>query len=31
MHINAEFNPEYLGRPLWTPNHKSNKIYIFDI
>ena len=21
----------YLGRPPWTPNHKSNKIYIFDI
>ena len=26
MRINVEFNPEYLGRPPWTPNHKSNKI-----
>ena len=31
MCINVEFNPEYLGRPPWTSNHKSNKIYIFDI
>ena len=21
----------YLGRPPWTSNYKSNKIYIFDI
>ena len=20
----------YLGRPPWTSNHKSNKIYIFE-
>ena len=31
MCINAEFNLEYLGRPPWTSNYKSNKIYIFYI
>ena len=31
MHINVEFILKYLGRPPWTSNYKSNKIYIFDI
>ena len=31
MCINVEFNLRYLGRTPWTSNHKSNKIYIFDI
>ena len=26
----VEFNLGYLGRPPWTSNHKSNKIYIFE-